>query len=344
MEKKEYISILSVISSLAVVILHTNGCFWTFSYNGHWPSANVIESVMYFAVPIFFMISGATLIDYNERYDLKTYLKKRFIKTVIPFITWSMIGLLYRILEGAVTVDDINVSYLIDGIFNASFVGIYWFFIPLFSVYLSIPILSSIEKGKRKEVFSYIVIVILIFNTIPMFLIRVLGVDIRYNSQINIYIGYGYLFYVIIGYLISNYEIKKMYKNIIYIMSALGLLMQLIGTYCLSMEEGNVVQTYKGYLNLPCILYSVGIFLFFKEHGKKILNNSRARQLINLCQRHTFSVYLMHWFIMQLIIKLFKINQYSILYRVGFPFIIFGICMLISVIVKKIPLVRKILP
>ena len=69
MEKKEYISILSVISSLAVVILHTNGCFWTFSYNGHWPSANVIESVMYFAVPIFFMISGATLIDYNERYD-----------------------------------------------------------------------------------------------------------------------------------------------------------------------------------------------------------------------------------------------------------------------------------
>ena len=68
----EYISMASVVSALAVIFLHTNDCFWTFSTARYWFSANIIESVFYFAVPIFFMISGAMLIGYNDRYDLKT--------------------------------------------------------------------------------------------------------------------------------------------------------------------------------------------------------------------------------------------------------------------------------
>lgn len=99
----EYISLLSVISAFSVVSLHTNGCFWKFSTARYWLKANIIESVYYFAVPIFFMISGATLIDYPKRYDGWTYAKKRVHRTVIPFLAWSLIGwaipllhLLYR--------------------------------------------------------------------------------------------------------------------------------------------------------------------------------------------------------------------------------------------------------
>lgn len=98
MEKKNYnyITVLSVISAFAVVLLHTNGCFWTFKREPYWFSANIIESVFYFAVPVFFMISGATLIDYRERYSTGTFLKKRFKKTVIPFFVWSIVGLVYQ--------------------------------------------------------------------------------------------------------------------------------------------------------------------------------------------------------------------------------------------------------
>lgn len=32
MHREEYISFLKVISALAVVLLHANGIFWTFSY------------------------------------------------------------------------------------------------------------------------------------------------------------------------------------------------------------------------------------------------------------------------------------------------------------------------
>ena len=58
-----YLTLLSVLSAVAVVYLHTNTCFWDFRNEPYWFSANIIESVFYFAVPIFFMISGATLFE-----------------------------------------------------------------------------------------------------------------------------------------------------------------------------------------------------------------------------------------------------------------------------------------
>lgn len=78
MKRKIYIQILGVLSCLAVVVLHTNGCFWDFSYERYWLTANLIENLCYFAVPIFFMISGATLMDYRKRYS--TILQKNFSK------------------------------------------------------------------------------------------------------------------------------------------------------------------------------------------------------------------------------------------------------------------------
>lgn len=92
---KYYIDVLNVISCLSVVILHTNNAFWKFSYESYWISANFIECIFYFAVPVFFMITGVTTIDYREKYGTRVFLKKRIQKSLIPFVLWSMIATLY---------------------------------------------------------------------------------------------------------------------------------------------------------------------------------------------------------------------------------------------------------
>ena len=86
MYKKNYITYLSVLGAIAVVYLHANGCYWSFSRERYWITANVIESIFYFAVPVFFMITGATLLDYTKRCDTKTFFTRRLKKTVIPFV------------------------------------------------------------------------------------------------------------------------------------------------------------------------------------------------------------------------------------------------------------------
>lgn len=73
----EYISLASVLSAIAVVFLHINESVKYYSLGFDWFSANIIHSIFFPAVPIFFMISGAMLLNFQEKYDLKTYAKKR---------------------------------------------------------------------------------------------------------------------------------------------------------------------------------------------------------------------------------------------------------------------------
>ena len=65
-EKVFYLTVLNVLSAWCVVMLHCNGIFWTRPEGRLWITSNFIETACYFAVPIFFMISGITLLDYPK--------------------------------------------------------------------------------------------------------------------------------------------------------------------------------------------------------------------------------------------------------------------------------------
>ena len=268
-QKIEYITLLNVLSAIAVVCLHTNGCFWTFSREPYWFTANIIECVFYFAVPVFFMISGATLIDYKERYSTGQFMVRRIKKTVIPFVAWSLIGLLANLLMDNVRVSDLSVKYIVNGILGTSIIGIYWFFPALFCVYLCIPLFASVEERDKKKVFSYLTILCFAVNCFVPFINTVCHSKLEWPFSIGV--GSGYLLYLLIGYLLNKYDLNTKERKLIYLCAVIGLLMHIVGTYRLSMESGVIIRTFKGYNNVPCILYSVGIWVFFKEHGSSIM-------------------------------------------------------------------------
>lgn len=134
---EKYIDVLTVLSCISVVYLHTNGVFWRHPTGFTWITANMIESVFYFAVPVFFMISGYTLIDFRERYSVGEYLKKRFYRTVIPFIFWSLAWFLFLRFFHRLPAKALKDGLLL-GILNTKILQIYWFFPPLFACYLGI--------------------------------------------------------------------------------------------------------------------------------------------------------------------------------------------------------------
>lgn len=95
LKRVDCISVLNVLSCFSVVVLHCNGIFWSRPDGRLWITSNFLETFFYFAVPVFFMVSGVTLLDYNKKYSTKTYFKKRFDKAVVPFFVWSVISFLY---------------------------------------------------------------------------------------------------------------------------------------------------------------------------------------------------------------------------------------------------------
>lgn len=343
--KEEYITLLNVVSAISVVCLHVNGCFWTFSTDRYWFRANIIESVFYFAVPIFFMISGATLVNYGERYSTKEYAIKRIKKVCIPFIAWSLIGLCFNIRMARVDVAAINLKYLVNGILGTSINGTYWFFPSIICVYLCIPLLAATSKEKRKEIFSYLAVASFLINCLIPFYISIFEIDMRWPLSISV--GSGYLLYVIVGYLLNECELTGCWKIIVYICALAGLLVHMVGTYALSMAEGSIVSTYKGYLNVPCILYSVGIFLFFKDWGF-IVMNSIAGRLVNFLRDYTLGIYLVHIYVRNVMSAVFQ--KYLSVSSTSFIYLLMGvpICVVISAAIvaalRKMPVIKHIVP
>lgn len=338
-----YFSLMSVLSALAVVTLHVNGCFWNYSTEIYWPIANLIESVCYFAVPIFFMTTGATLIDYRDRYTTKQYAKKRIQKTLLPFLFWSFMGVVYIYLklewEFIPSVE--TFKNILLGVLNVEYVSIFWFFVSLFEAYLCIPLFASVTKEMRIRVFSYVIILAFILHYLIPFLCTVF--NFNYYNRVGIGVGDGYLMYVLLGYVLSKISLSKKHRFIIYALSIFGFLMHLVGTYVLSTAAGTVISTYKGYVNVPCALYSIGVFVFLKEVGSK-LKNEKIISIIEKLSSYTFALYLLHWFIIDFSTHIFTIDITSIWYRLLGPIIISAICIAIAWLIRKIPILKAIIP
>ena len=338
--------------------MHANVSFWLEYRKPFWDTANVIECIFYFAVPVFFMISGATLIDYTDRYSTKEYFMKRLKKAVIPFLAWSVFGFLwaYRKTLWAMAVGEpnngLNWTFLsvTDGIVNAKFRDIYNFFIPLFCVYLIIPLFAFVRKEKRVKVFTYIIAVALVINYIIPFVLALLNhyEQIKFGWTYKIYVGFEYLFYVLVGYVIHKREIKLSFRLIIYAAAIAGLLMHIIGTYNLTKANptGRIVPLYKGYYNLPCVLYSTGIFLFIKQASLKI-KSKRVLKAFYWLQGFTFPVYLIHRYFLDVFeenIHFLDIQRASMEYVVFATMLAIILSILTTLLLRKIPVLRHIVP
>lgn len=150
MSKKRIVAfdILNVIACVAVVFLHQNSAVHTFKNCSGWFIALFFECIFYFAVPVFFMLSGANLMRFDDRYGIREFFKKRFKRTLVPFILWSIIWLGIVIADGNISIKELSLLYIFDGIINTKFQPIYWFFIPLFMIYLMMPMLTLCKDNK----------------------------------------------------------------------------------------------------------------------------------------------------------------------------------------------------
>lgn len=68
-----WMDLLNVIACFAVVMLHCTTTVFANSGDTEWHLDVLFQSICIFAVPVFFMISGANLLGYREKYDTKTF-------------------------------------------------------------------------------------------------------------------------------------------------------------------------------------------------------------------------------------------------------------------------------
>lgn len=111
----------------------------------------------------------------------------------------------------------------------------------------------------------------------------------------------------------------------------------------MSMKQGMIVDTFKGYLNFPAICSSVAIFILVK-YIKIDKIEKLVIKIVSHFTPYTFSIYLLHFFVMDICNRLFKFSTYSISYRLFMPILIIGLCIGITKVIRMIPILNKVLP
>lgn len=256
-----YFDVLNVVACLAVILIHHNGLAHHFSPSSAWVEAMVIECVAYWAVPVFFMLSGATLLDYKKRYSTRVYFKKRIRRSIVPFIAWSALGYAWKVAIGQM--HTVGPKSFVSMMLNSQIIDVYWFFIPLFGLYLAYPLLAEIVENVGEKYLWYGVGLYVVFNaTLPM-IAAMLGV--KFNPDIKTPIFFSYMIYPILGYLLSKRSIGKREARAIYLLGAVALLLKFFITVIISLRTQKLYTVFFNYQYITTILLAAAVFVLAKR-------------------------------------------------------------------------------
>lgn len=337
-----YYDILNILACFCVILLHCNGMAHVYSNSKGWYTSLIVDCVACWAVPVFFMLTGATLMDYRKKYDTKTFFKKRVLKTVIPFIAWSLLVFIWKKSNNIIRIDDFSVKGILNFIILDKEEVTYWFFWAIFSIYLSLPVLSFLTEEKHRKTLWYIAIVSAVFNSAPVIL-NMFG--LKWNGNFKFAIASGYIMYIVWGYLLSTQNIKKKYRIMIYILGICAAVLKYIGTVYFSTKYGTINKFLWDYPLFVCLFISIAIFVFIKNiNYSYIINKTKVMNIITKISACSFGIYLVHRVVMYYQIHLLSINDFSWQWRSIGAVTTYFIALVIIYLLKKIPIINKIVP
>lgn len=149
----------------------------------------------------------------------------------------------------------------------------------------------------------------------------------------------GYLLFPVLGYLLDKSELTKKRKLLVYLFGTIGLLVHFCGSYYLSIDSVNYL--FKGYTNLPSVLYSCAVFVFIKYNAYKL---ERLKKIFLWLNKRTFGVYLIHIYMISVMMRVFSADTSTFIWRTLGSLVVFVASSMVVAIIQKIPIAKKMFP
>ncbi len=338
---------LDEVRSLAIILVVIGHISRHFSYDFYsWLFCSGIFSLTRIGVPLFFTVSGSLLL--TRKYEVKTFLEKRFKRVFLPFIFWIIVYIIVGMLVWHYAP---TLTYFMDTAFGVQeYSSPFWFIWSLIGVYLLIPVISSFIRDEGMKGARYLIII-----TIILSILYTIGFfdypHMKYNFRV-IFNFFPVLGYFIIGSYIHNNEFKYSDKK----MFAIGCLLFIVGI------AGHFAKIYlKGlggyelapidYFDIFVIAETIGLFIAFKyasvewiKKGARMIRERKIGEVIVLFSSCSFGIYFSHYILMQYIMyrgflsSIVKTNAYF--WVPASSVIIIGLSWLLIWTMSQIPLIK----
>ena len=336
-----YLDILNILAIFAVVAMHQNEIVHENPNIRAWNTSLIIDCICYFAVPVFVMNTGATLMDYRKKYDTKTFFKKRMKKILIPFFFWAGIMFVWKVFI-LKTLEIHGIVEFCNAFFKSREENTYYFMFVIIGLYLILPFLSCLAKEEHRKTLWYVFFVYMIFDA---FIPNVLGLfKIDWNRNTSTNLG-SLIIFVILGYLLSTEDLKKKDKMLIHVGAIIGLIYRYVITFYLSKKSGEVNKLTWGYPSWNSVLLAMSVFIIIKDlFEDRIRVSDKVARALSVISSCSFGIYLTHKFVLYYEKELLSINIYTWQWRTFGIFLTYFITLACVYIIKKIPVIKNVVP
>lgn len=332
-ERIFYLDELRAIAILLVLLAHT---IKYFPVNVDYLTSPTLLSYLTISrmgVPLFFMLSGALLLD--KEYSISQFFKKRFSRVLIPAVFWYMILFLSVAYANAFNFDLINVW-----IYDAPFP---WFVCAIIGIYLLMPVFNSFIKEHGTRGAEYFLLLWLIFIVLTNFnLTEEYYVTLIFQS-FGVYMGY-----VVLGYYLANKEFR------IYSLP-MAIFCAIIFIICVAINIYNAWNfTTIVYIESVSIIIQCSALVLILRYLSKFASinpKSPLSRLHNFIEKSfigtviytlsicSYTIYLMHEYVINLLLQYYPITSLNLV-PVVFLLLAIG-SLIIAVILSKVPVLNK---
>lgn len=305
-----------------------------------WYVVMSLQVICLVAVPLFFMVSGALLLSGEKETDIGTLYKKRIPKQAIPFIVWSLIYVVVRIVMGKIP---LSVSAFTSLLYEPAYYQ-FWFMYTLLAIYLLLPVLQTLLKNCDKKKTEYILILWAVFSVVLPTLSRfVKGFDI--SEHVDLILCEGYIGYFILGYYLNKYKIdvKKSTAVLMWVLGTVATIVcaiiEYVSTNKLNLSYEGFV--YQAYMVPGTVVSATGMFLFLCNLKYKF--SEKSKKAVTKIAELSVGVYYIHMLVLTVLEKIGFTGENNILILGGKIIATYIISLIGAFVISKIPVARKIL-
>lgn len=340
-----WIDLIRVVAVFQVILVHLSYVifFKDDLLSPNWVAANFYDSFSRMGVPLFFMVSGYLLL--GKREPVGDFFRKRFVKVGIPTLFWSVAYLLWSV--EAYRNGTMNPIHIALSMLKTMYLGDVeihlWFLYVLIGIYLVVPILRIFVSAASCRDLIYFAVMWFIATPLLELAQRVT----EFKTALVIPVVAGYVGYFVMGYLLADVKLSRRGR----ILSGLGvvaaILVTFVGTNLLSTNAGPIDAYFYSYFSPPTVLAAICGFLILKDLGQ---NLGGASRMIRILSATSFGIFLIHIFVIQLLrsgdlgFRLYSWMAPSMYMIPLTGVVVFALSFVIVFVMRKIPVIKMIVP
>ena len=356
MEKQQrelWADLLKIVSIFCVILIHSAAPLlvrYEMIGRSSWWAANLYNSFARWCIPVFFMVSGAFLIERASKDSLYQFFRRRFQRIAIPFVLWSGVYYVWRIYGNG---EDLSFTAFPLLLLREPVYYHLWFMYILIELYLLAPLLGAYVQSAGTGNRALFIILWVLFGSVLPFAEDCCNLDTFFSIGVSNTV-LNYVGYFLLGYLLRDYKAGALMILILCFLFLLAWTVTAYGTFYTTVilnNGGEFIHFFYDYYSVNVLIMSVSVYIIVKSISIPWAGNFRfGRYLIITIAACTPGIYLVHALVLAVLKRGMAgiiLSETSYHPAIGIPIFalaIFAGSFLVVIIITRIPLLKYTVP